>query len=65
MYKWTKRNAKILNCFFVFWWEWGVNSRLHTCKEGTLLLNITSNPFFLIICGMGSCKLFAWAGLKL
>jgi hypothetical protein len=23
--------------FFFFWWDWGLNSRLYTCKAGTLL----------------------------
>jgi hypothetical protein len=28
----------ILSLFFFFWWHWGLNLGLHTCKAGTLLL---------------------------
>jgi hypothetical protein len=43
----------------------GLNSGLHTCKIGTLLLESHLQSIFaLVILKMGSSELFAWIGLE-
>jgi hypothetical protein len=51
--------------FFFFWWNWGLNSGLHSCKAGALLLSHSSSPFCSGYFGDGvSPELLAQAGLK-
>jgi hypothetical protein len=45
---------------YLFWWDWGLNSGLQTCKAVTLLSHLQSVLLF----KMGSCQLFAQAGLE-
>jgi hypothetical protein len=51
---------------YLFWWDWGLNSGLCTCKAGSIsALSVTPPVHFdLIIFDMGSHKLFAQAGLE-
>jgi hypothetical protein len=51
------------NFFFV--WVWGLNSGFTLAKQVLYHLNNTSISIFdLVILEMGSCKLFALAGLE-
>jgi hypothetical protein len=51
--------------FFFFWWDWDLNSRLHFCKAGTLLLGPHLQSILLwLLWRWGSQELFAWAGLE-
>jgi hypothetical protein len=49
--------------FWVFWWDWGLNSGLYSCKAGTLLLD---PPLILLwlFWKWEALELFAQAGLK-
>jgi hypothetical protein len=54
----------MLSGLFV-WWDWNLNSGLHTCKAGTLLL--APHLQFIVLWlfwRWGSCELFAQACLK-
>jgi hypothetical protein len=42
-----------------FWWNWGLNSGLHTCKAGTTAWATPPFHFVLVILEMGSLELFA------
>jgi hypothetical protein len=45
--------------------DWGLNSELHTCKAGTLLLEPQLQSIFaLVILEMGSHELFAQTNLE-
>jgi hypothetical protein len=53
---------------FFIWWDWGLNSGLHTCKANTLSLDLhlQSNLFWLFWTWWGgSQELFVWASLGL
>jgi hypothetical protein len=51
--------------FFSFWWFWGLNSGLCTCKAGALLLVLHFRSILCwLFCQWGSFSLFAWAGLE-
>jgi hypothetical protein len=50
-----------LGFFFSFWWDWDLNSGLHTCKAGRMDTSIHLAP---VILEMGSRELFAQAGLE-
>jgi hypothetical protein len=50
----------------MFWWDWSLNSGLHTCKAGSLLFEAHLHPILLwLFWRWGSQELFAQAGLKL
>jgi hypothetical protein len=51
---------------FSFWWDWGLNSELHTCKAGVLSLQSHLQsilPLVILEIG-GSQELFAKTGLE-
>jgi hypothetical protein len=47
----------------IFWWDWSLNLRLHTCKAGAVPQVMLPAYFALDILEMGFCELFAMAGL--
>jgi hypothetical protein len=54
----------LLFYLFIFWWYWGLNARLRTCKAGTLAYNTPPVHFALGILYMRIQELFAQAGLE-
>jgi hypothetical protein len=51
--------------FYFIWWCRGLNSGLHACQAGTLMLVTPLIHFALVILQMEFQELFAWVGLEL
>jgi hypothetical protein len=58
---WIKQ-AVLVFVFVSFWWGWGLNSRLHTCKVNPFSLETTH--FALVILERDSPTLFAMVGIE-
>jgi hypothetical protein len=54
-------HKSIRHDWIFFWWDWALNSGLHTCKAGGLLLEPYFSPFYFLIWlfwRQGTCDLF-------
>jgi hypothetical protein len=57
----------LVNTYYIFFfgWDWGLNSGLHTCKVGALLLELhLQSVLFWLFWRWGSRKISAHTGLK-